>query len=36
MELAYKPTNEMIADGFTKEFGRTKHASFFKGLHLEL
>lgn len=36
MKLKYKPTNEMIADGFTKELGRTKHAIFLKGLHLKL
>ena len=28
MELEYKPTNEMIADGFTKALGRTKTRVF--------
>ena len=36
MKLEYKPTNEMVADGFRKALGRTKHASFLNGLHLQL
>ncbi|CAI5712611.1 unnamed protein product [Peronospora destructor] len=35
IQLEYKPTNEMIADGLTKALGRTKHAIFIKGLHLK-
>ena len=35
IELEYRPTDEMVADGLTKALGRVKHASFVKGLHLE-
>ena len=35
IQLEYKPTDEMLADGLTKALGRTKHAIFIKGLHLK-
>uniref|UniRef100_A0AAV1VGB9 Uncharacterized protein n=1 Tax=Peronospora matthiolae TaxID=2874970 RepID=A0AAV1VGB9_9STRA len=36
IELEYMPTEAMIADGLTKALGRTKHAVFLQGLHLEV
>ena len=36
IELEYKPTDEMVADGLTKALGRIKHTRFMKGLHLEV
>ena len=36
IELEYKPTGEMSADGLTKALGRTKHAVFLQGLNLEV
>ena len=33
--LKYKPTNEMIADGFTKVLDQNKHVGFHMDLHLE-
>uniref|UniRef100_A0AAV1VDW8 Uncharacterized protein n=1 Tax=Peronospora matthiolae TaxID=2874970 RepID=A0AAV1VDW8_9STRA len=35
IELEYVPTDQMVADGLTKELGRVKHEKFLKGLHLE-
>ncbi|POM77343.1 RxLR effector candidate protein [Phytophthora palmivora] len=32
VELEYKPTDEMIADGFTKVLARNKHNTFVNGL----
>jgi len=34
IELEYKPTDEMIADGLTKGLGKVKHTSFVNGLCL--
>ena len=35
IELKYKPTDKMIADGMTKALGRAKHVNFIRGLRLE-
>ena len=32
--LEYKPTEEMVANGFTKTLPRAKHTKFFKSLNL--
>ena len=36
IELEYRPTDKMIADGLTKALGWIKHAKCIKSLYLEL
>ncbi|NJI21372.1 hypothetical protein HBJ00_22450 [Aeromonas veronii] len=33
--LEYKPTDEMVADGFTKALARPKHRQFIVGLGMD-
>ena len=34
--LEFRPTEEMVADGFTKALPRDKHTKFIKGLGMEV